>query len=42
MISYFSRMRRIKTFIKSTMLQNSFVDLAILNIEENKINDNDI
>jgi len=41
----FSCMRRIKSYIRSTMTQNRFSDLAILNIERelsNVINDDDI
>lgn len=41
----FSCMRRIKTYIRSTMTQTRFSDLAILNIERelsNKINNDDI
>lgn len=41
----FSCMRRIKTYIRSTMIQDRFTDLAILNIERdlsNKINKDNI
>jgi len=41
----FSCMRRIKSYIRSTMTQNRLSDLAILNIEReqsNVINDDDI
>uniref|UniRef100_A0A2H8TJR3 Zinc finger MYM-type protein 1 n=1 Tax=Melanaphis sacchari TaxID=742174 RepID=A0A2H8TJR3_9HEMI len=41
----FSAMRRIKTWMRSTMVENRFNDLSILNIEKDlakKINNNDI
>jgi len=42
---YFSAMRRIKTWMRSTMVENRFNDLSILNIEKDlakKINNYDI